>query len=56
MNCPRCESRCSVISEHYDFNDNILIRDSFCSFCKSGITEKFHENGKYSSEWIDFNV
>lgn len=56
MNCPRCEGKCSVISEYYNFEINTLTRDMFCSNCKSGITENFYENGKYSSEWIDFNV
>ena len=56
MYCPRCESKCSLVSEHYDFTNNNLVRDSFCTNCKSGIIENFYDSGKYSSEWIDFNV
>lgn len=56
MKCPRCESNASLVSEYYDFEEKIFYRDSFCPFCKSAVIEKFHENGRYQSEWIDFNV
>lgn len=56
MNCPRCDNNIITVSEYYDFNEKLFFRDMYCSFCKSGIFEKFHENGKYTSEWIDFNV
>lgn len=56
MNCPRCESNTSLVSEYYNFDENILYRDSFCVSCKSAMIEKFHENGRYQNEWIDFNV
>jgi hypothetical protein len=56
MNCPRCDARMTLVSEYYDFEESLFFRDLYCSICKSGIFEKFQENGRYSSEWIDFNV
>jgi hypothetical protein len=56
MICPRCSDSLTTVSEYYDFDEKLFFRDMYCSSCKSGIFEKFHENGKYSSEWIDFNV
>jgi hypothetical protein len=56
MTCSRCNYILTVVSEYYDFDDNIYFRDMYCIKCTSGLTEKFYENGKYSSEWIDFSV
>jgi len=56
MKCPRCEASASVVSEYYNFEENILYRDSFCPMCRSAVIEKFYDNGKYQNEWIDFNV
>lgn len=56
MTCPRCNNSLAEVSEYYNFEQKIMNRDLYCSFCKAGLTETFYENGKYSSEWIDFNA
>jgi len=56
LKCSRCNSELQIVSEYYDFEDLIFIRDYICGFCNSAFVEKFHDNGKYVSDWIDFNA
>jgi RNase P subunit RPR2 len=56
MKCPRCLYKTEVVSEYYDYNIQVLVRDTYCSNCKSVLIEKFYENKRYNSDWIDLNV
>ena len=56
MKCHRCNSKTEVLSEYYDFNLRVLVRDTYCSNCKSVLLEKFYEDKRYISDWIDINV
>ena len=38
-----------------DFAKQYLIRDTYCSHCKSVTIERFHSDSSYDSEWIDLN-
>lgn len=55
MNCPRCDNHLEIVSEYFDFSKQHLIRDSYCSKCKSVMIEKFYTDSSYVSEWIDLN-
>lgn len=55
MYCPRCQCKLSSLVEYFDFEQHFLERDYYCSTCKSAVTEKFHEDGSYESDWLDFN-
>jgi hypothetical protein len=55
MNCPRCNKVVEVISEYFDFSNECLVRDEYCSMCKSVVIEKFFSDSSYNSEWIDLN-
>lgn len=55
MNCPRCNSMVQTVTEYFDFAKQYLIRDTYCSHCKSVTIEKFHSDSSYDSEWIDLN-
>ena len=55
MKCQRCSKKVEVVSEYYDFRNSCMVRDVFCSFCKSVCVDKFYSDGTYSSEWIDLN-
>jgi ribosomal protein S27AE len=56
MKCSRCYSETEVVSEYYDFEDEVLTRDRYCSTCNSVLIEKFYKNNRYVSDWIDINV
>lgn len=56
MRCSRCNKQTEVVSEYYDFVAMSLIRDTYCTNCKSVLIEKFYEDNRYISEWIDLNV
>lgn len=56
MKCSRCYSDTEIVSEYYDFEDEVLVRDRYCSNCKSALIEKFYINNRYVSDWIDLNV
>jgi hypothetical protein len=53
MTCSRCNSSTQVVSEYYDFEDKVLVRDNLCVNCNSVLIEKFYENSRYVSDWID---
>ena len=46
MKCPRCLYKTEVISEYYDYNIQVLVRDTYCTNCKSVLIEKFYEDKK----------
>jgi hypothetical protein len=52
MNCPRCDSKRQIISEYYEFNDSCLVRDEYCSECKSVEVFYFYTNGEMTSDWM----
>ncbi len=56
MNCPRCYNVSQIVSEYFLFEKECLVRDVYCSNCKSATIEKFYSDSSYSSEWIDLNV
>lgn len=56
MKCSRCKKQTEVVSEYYDFESEVLIRDSICTWCKSVLIEKFYKDDRYVSDWIDLNV
>ena len=56
MSCPRCNKKTEIVSEYFDFVNECLVRDSFCSNCTSATIEKFYSDSYYRSEWIDLNV
>lgn len=55
MNCPRCQGKTEIVSEYFDFADDCLVRDSYCSRCKSAIIQKFYSDSSYSTEWVSLN-
>lgn len=55
MYCPRCDYELKSVVEYFDFNEQFLERDYYCSHCNSATTEKFYEDGSYKSDWLDFN-
>jgi len=56
MKCSRCLSQTEVVSEYYDFNEDMLVRDTVCTRCNSVLIEKFYRNDRYISDWIDLSV
>lgn len=56
MKCSRCRKETEVVSEYYDFEDEVLIRDTLCTGCNSVLIEKFYKEDRYVSDWIDLNV
>lgn len=56
MICPRCEAKAQFITEYFNFTEQYLVRDHLCTTCGSAITEHFHNDGTYKSDWIDLNV
>lgn len=56
MKCSRCLAQTEVISEYYDFNEDMLVRDTVCTRCNSVLIEKFYRNDRYISDWIDLSV
>lgn len=55
MKCSRCYSVTEVVSEYYDFEEKMLVRDTLCIMCNSVLIEKFYENSRYVSDWIDLS-
>jgi len=56
MNCPRCDNKRDVVSEYYDFKISCLIRDEYCSGCKSVEIFFFYSEGEMSSDWMQLWV
>lgn len=56
MKCDRCNHITEVVSEYYDFDEKVLIRDILCTKCNSVLVEKFYSNSRYVSDWMDLNV
>jgi hypothetical protein len=56
MNCPRCDHKLETVSEYFEFKNDCLVRDNYCSYCKSVTIQKFYADSSYSTEWIDLNV
>jgi len=56
MKCSRCKSVTEIVSEYYDFDEEVLIRDRYCTRCNSVLIEKFFSDDRYKSDWIDLNV
>jgi hypothetical protein len=52
MSCPSCNSQREVVSEYYDFNNSCLVRDEFCTVCKSVEIFFFFSDGEMKSEWM----
>jgi transposase-like protein len=59
MNCPRCNSTMSLMSEkRYTRKEDkakMLSTDYYCTNCKSGISNVSANGESFHSEWIDFN-
>lgn len=55
MKCPRCKSKREVVSEYYDFGKECMVRDEYCTYCKSVEIFKFYSDSRTKSEWIDLN-
>lgn len=56
MKCNRCSYPTEVVSEYYDFEEQVLIRDTLCTKCNSVLIEKFYRNSRFVSDWMDLNV
>lgn len=53
MKCPRCNHSRDTLSEYYDFNKSCLIRDEYCSLCKSVEVFFFYSDGEMASDWMN---
>jgi len=54
MRCPRCQEHLSIFYKKKE--NKMQTTEYFCGNCISAVVETEDEKGKYSSEWIDFNV